>query len=220
MDGWTFASKVIEEFVKLITGLAWPVVVGVLVLTQGKALSGLLPRTKKFKGFGVDAEFEQALDKAEVKLEANLKVQSTATGTLTVAPRVEHPIENVEETDELLAERFGKADLSDRFQHPLITIESAWNAISGALHELMVKERHIDADSTLDDRELFRQVHNAGVLPSDVVESIRDLYQARILATEHKEFAPDVEQARRYLSNANQALYAIMFSTRSPVQGS
>jgi hypothetical protein len=61
VDSNTFAAAQTHSAVELVVGLAWPVVVIIVAVIFRSQVLGLLAKLSRFKGFGVEAEFDTKL---------------------------------------------------------------------------------------------------------------------------------------------------------------
>ena len=78
VDSNTYTAALLQSAVDLIVGIAWPTVVLILAIIFRSQVVGLLARLSRFKGFGMEAEFDAKMADAK-------KAEAAATlATVTV----------------------------------------------------------------------------------------------------------------------------------------
>ena len=208
MDGLEFTSKLVEA-------LAWPGVVCVLLLSQrrplGKLIEGLKPT--KVEVLGSKWEFEQKMATAE-------KLLADASAPSQDNPLIEKP--KLSEHEIAFNQKLAKALLDYRVEPkspPREVIENAWRKLYDVLLESLKRAGHVTEGADLPMDVIVKAAGFADEISKPVAASIQQLYRTLMLVRRDPDFNLSYEDADRYETNADQAVYALMFGFSSPVQG-
>ncbi|MFG3645093.1 hypothetical protein ACGF3C_32945 [Micromonospora sp. NPDC047762] len=175
----------VEATVKIVTGLAWPTVVGLSVFLLRRELAKLMKRLTRFAGpGGIEAEFKEDLaatsELAEVAApykpeELDLQVPRGHTGRLTSNPTLTDLLDEAE-------------------QHPVGGVMRAWHLVEDAL---------TPADQTrpLPPYLRLRDMHRGGVINDDLLALARRLQDLRNRVV-HGRVIPDPPEAREFVTAA------------------
>jgi hypothetical protein len=178
MDGLTFVSS-------LISSLAWPVAVVVLVLAFRKPIGRMFERLpKRVKAGPVEVEWPEVATEARVALATSSEVRTDASpGSLT--------------------ERFAK--LAE--EEPAAAIMAAWAEVEKSLRarvgDLAVRQR------SLAGLMLARLAREQGTISDSTLRAVEGLSVLRNLAAHGRDGEVDREKALDYLTLADATLFAI-----------
>lgn len=174
--------------VECVKALVWPIVIGILIVSQrdslGKLIAGLKP--KSAKGFGAEIDFEPKLEQVEDKVE-------TAKEELIWPPKPDHQIttdtKEIVETADRLNEvqrnwEVALAAVSKSTRNELLPadlqIEKTWTRIEQLLEQVLNED--IDVPPLHNHpsvKRMLKLARDTNAIPTSVVDAIQELYSLR-----------------------------------------
>ena len=178
MNGLQFASS-------LVTSLAWPLVVIVLVIIFRKNVADLIGRIKSYKGLGQELTFGDRLAEAENSVEEAVKTASIGQADLEAADEIE--------PDPLI---------QGAEANPSFVVIRSWEQVVSAMEDLAGaglprdKVRPRSASSAL-----LRGLQNSRLISAEFANAIRELRDLRNQVA-HGQHNPTSGEAIAYAESA------------------
>ena len=196
MDSNTFAAAQWHSAVELIVGLAWPVVVLIVAVIFRSQVAGLLAKLSRFKGFGVEAEFDAKLAEVAATL-ATVTMRATAgraagTGTghdATVSVR-----ESV------------TARLADTArEEPVLAVIATYAEVEEVLRRRL-REAKVAGVERLSSAQLIDAALSKGAISPESAEAVRRSLDVRNLALHVDPVHIDTARALQNLEQCNSLI--------------
>ena len=196
MDNSTFVASLVQSAANLITGIAWPVALLVVVLLFRNQVRELLTRMVEAEGFGFKGRFDRTaavIGKAtEDKTRASVGV-ATGTGqahdaTVRVRESLVSTLEEVAHTS------------------PNTAVLAAFAEVEKALRRRLHDAGLPDIETSSMGRVLEGAVAE-GAISTQSAESVRGLSVLRNMAAHGRDVTPD--EALEYLAMSDGAIYSV-----------
>ncbi len=221
MDWQTFASKIVEELVKLVQALVWPGVTVWVVYKFRAEIVGLVPYIRKLKAGGLEAEFAERAkglrEEAKEIEHENPSLPSEQPAVSETGANAAGPV-NLEEIanrplpyDEVYPS-FGFQVVSDR---PAVGILSAWSDIETGLLFAAKERLQQPSGGFPSNGPWVEQALSSGVIRSDLATIIRQLRSLRNEVAHSKGFEPSREAVKDYRVTAAYVLKALKKQSRT-----
>jgi hypothetical protein len=172
----------------LVTALAWPVTIVVVVLLLRREIVSLFPRLKNFKFKDLQAEFAEELAVAA-------KVADEALPALTAAKNKKYLQPALSDTS-----IFGVS------LAPASAIDEAWKQLLSEMEEAL--NRH-GIQEPLSSGAIERELVSRNLLPTNAVELIRSLKEAHDQAIRLGDFGVESSQALGFVQLTNRLIAAL-----------
>jgi hypothetical protein len=180
-----------------LTGIAWPVVILILVLIFKSKVSDLLGRVAEAEGFGLKAKFDPA--KAEPAV-AVATATAVAQAGAAIATGTAH--DATVKTRESLVSKLGPTAEQD----PRLAVLAAWSEVEKVLLEKM-REANIAHPERVTGQQLVDTALRKGAINRQTAEAIRGLLTLRNLAAHGQNV--ETSKANEYLALCDAVIYAI-----------
>lgn len=168
-------------FASLVSSLAWPVTIVVVVLALRRPIAHLLPELRELHYKDIRVEFGRKLE--EIEAQVNRAQLPEGSGELSVPTSNSYP-----KTFQEYVARI--AEIS-----PRAAIAEAWRFVEGGLHEI-AKQHDLPPPTSAPAIEHFLRRH--GRVPDTAANLLWELRQLRNRAVHAGDFDLTSEQAREY----------------------
>jgi hypothetical protein len=176
----------VEGVVTVVTGLAWPVVVLVVVLVLRGEIGKLITRLTRFSGGGVEAEFQQQVE--AVSALASAIAPDTPQELPRASQREASPLQPDPALDDLVREAEA---------HPVGAMVRAWNMVEARTDMLVASASSRPPSAAF----AMKDLRLAGNISEDLYQLGRRLADLRNRVV-HGEATPTRDDAREFVTAA------------------